>query len=84
MVLLRIDPHKDTHTAVAVDQAGRQLGPADRRRPAPSGTPSCSAGHAAAGPSERHCAVQDCRHVTRRLDATCWPPGSRWCGWRPG
>jgi transposase len=25
MVLLGIDPHKDTHTVVAVDQAGRQL-----------------------------------------------------------
>ena len=25
MVLLGIDPHKDTHTVVVVDQAGRQL-----------------------------------------------------------
>jgi transposase len=25
MVLLGVDPHKDTHTVVAVDQAGRQL-----------------------------------------------------------
>jgi transposase len=25
MVLLGIDPHKDTHTVVAVDQADRQL-----------------------------------------------------------
>jgi hypothetical protein len=26
MMLLGVDPHKDTHTVVAVDQAGRQLG----------------------------------------------------------
>jgi transposase len=26
MVLLGVDPHRDTHTVVAVDQAGRQLG----------------------------------------------------------
>ena len=25
MVLLGVDPHKDTHTVVAVDPAGRQL-----------------------------------------------------------
>ena len=25
MVLLGVDPHKDTHTVVAVDAAGRQL-----------------------------------------------------------
>jgi transposase len=83
MVLLGIDPHKDTHTAVAVDQAGRQLGQLT--------VAACTLGHAEllgwarhCWPDERRWAVEDCRHVTGRLNATCWPPGSGWCGCRPG
>ena len=48
MVLLGVDPHKDTHTVVAVDPAGRQL---DQRpsRPARWRMASWSAGPGRAG-----------------------------------
>ena len=82
MVLLGIDPHKDTHTVVVVDQAGRQL---DQRT-----VPARTLGHgelvgwARAHWPERLWAVEDCRHVTGRWNAICWPPGSGWCGCRHG
>jgi hypothetical protein len=50
MVLLGVDPHKDTHTVVAVDQAGRQLGQTTVAART-SAMRSCSAGHAIAGPA---------------------------------
>jgi transposase len=66
-VLLGVDPHKDTHTVVAVDHAGRQL---DQRTVA-----ARSLGHAQLlgwarhrWPDERVWAVEDCRHVTGRLE----------------
>jgi transposase len=78
MVLLGIDPHKDTHTVVVVDQAGRQL---DQTT-----VPARTLGHGElvgwlglAGPERRLWAVEDCRHVTGRWNATCWPPASGWC-----
>jgi hypothetical protein len=49
MVLLGIDPHKDTHTVVAVDPAGRHLD--QRTVPAPTlGMASWSAGLGGTGP----------------------------------
>jgi transposase len=74
MVLLGIDPHKDTHT-VAVDQAGRQL---DQRTVA-ARTP----GHgqlvswARTRWPERTWAVEDCRHVTGRLERDLLAAGER-------
>lgn len=47
MVLLGVDPHKDTHTVVAVDPAGRQL---DQRT-----VPARTLGHGRASPASwRH------------------------------
>jgi transposase len=66
MVLLGIDPHKDTHTVVVVDQAGRQL---DQTT-----VPARTLGHdqlvswARMRWPERTWAVEDCRHVTGRLE----------------
>jgi transposase len=65
-VIIGVDSHKKTHTFVAVDQAGRQL--------AQCTLPATSDGHVdalrwAAGWPERMFAAEDCRHLTRRLEA---------------
>jgi len=65
MVTLGADPHKQSHSLVAVDDTGRQLGAHT--------VPATSAGHldvlrwAQCWP-ERRWAVEDCRHVTRGLE----------------
>ena len=76
MVLLGVDPHKDTHTVVAVDQAGRPL---DQTTVA-----ARSPGHAELlgwachrWPDERVWAVEDCRHVTGRLERDLLAAGER-------
>jgi transposase len=76
MVLLGIDPHKDTHTVVAVDQAGRQLGQTT--------VTARTLGHAELlgwacqrWPEERLWAVEDCRHVTGRLERDLLAAGER-------
>ena len=75
MVLLGIDPHKDTHTVVAVDPAGRQL---DQTTVA-----ARTLGHgelvswARTRWPERVWAVEDCRHVTRRLEHDLLAAGER-------
>jgi len=67
MVVLGIDAHKRTHTVVAVDEVGRQLGV---RVTQSTGT----AAHlelvvwADRFGSERRWAVEDCRHLSRRLE----------------
>lgn len=76
MVLLGVDPHKDTHTVVAVDQAGRQLGQTT--------VAARTLGHAELlgwarhhWPGERLWAVEDCRHVTGRLERDLLAAGER-------
>src|SRR5262245_49845607 len=66
MVVLGVDAHKRSHTVVAVDEVGRKL--AERTVPA---TPD---GHLEALAwarrwADRTFALEDCRHVTRRLEA---------------
>lgn len=65
MVVIGIDAHKRTHTAVAVDHNGMQLGVRT--------VAATSAGHLelvrwAAEFAERRVAVEDCRHLTRQLE----------------
>jgi transposase len=66
MVVIGVDAHKRTHTVVAVDEAGRKL--AERT------APSTEAGHlellgwSRTWP-ERTWALEDCRNLTRRLEA---------------
>jgi len=75
MVLLGVDPHKDTHTVVAVDQAGRQL---DQTT-----VPARTLGHgqlvswARTRWPERTWAVEDCRHVSGRLERDLLAAGER-------
>lgn len=66
MVLIGIDAHKRTHTAVAVDDVGREL--------AHTTVKATAAGHLALRRwasrwSERRFVVEDCRHLTRRLES---------------
>ena len=66
MVVIGIDSHKGTHTAVAADPNGRKLGEKTAR--------ATSAGHLelvrwAARFGERRFAVEDCRHLSRRLSS---------------
>lgn len=79
MVLLGVDPHKDTHTVVAVDQAGRQLGQTT--------VAARTLGHAELPGWARHRWPEErCgRWRTAAMspggwNGTCWPPGSGWCG----
>jgi transposase len=64
MVVIGIDSHKRTHTAVAADENGRQL--------AEKTVAATGAGHLelvrwASRFAERRWALEDCRHLSRRL-----------------
>ena len=66
MVVLGVDAHKRSHTVVAADEAGAGLGSVTVQA-----TPE---GHLkvlrwAAQWPERRWAVEDCRHLSRRLEA---------------
>jgi transposase len=76
MIMLGIDAHKRTHTAVAVDELGRQLG-------VKTATATSSADHLDLmrwadqfGP-ERTWAVEDCRHLSRQLERDMLAAGER-------
>lgn len=76
MVTLGIDAHKRTHTVVAVDDNGRQLG-------AKTTTATTTADHlemlrwAARFGDDRCWAVEDCRHLSRRLEGDLLAAGER-------
>ena len=67
MVVLGIDAHKRTHTVVAVDEVGRQLGVKVTQA-------ASTAAHlelvvwADRFGGDRRWAVEDCRHLSRRLE----------------
>jgi len=74
LVVIGVDAHKRTHTLVAVDQVGRKL--AERTvRAIPDGHADAAA-WAAQWP-EVTFAMEDCRHVTRRLEADLLRAGYR-------
>jgi transposase len=76
MVTLGIDAHKRTHTVVATDDMGRQLG-------SKTTTATTSGDHlevlrwAERFGTERLWAVEDCRHLSRRLEADLLAAGER-------
>ena len=76
MVILGIDAHERTHTVVAVDEHGRRLGTTTS---AATGT----ADHlglmrrAERFGQQRTWAVEDCRHLSRRLEADLLAAGER-------
>jgi transposase len=74
MVTIGIDAHKRSHTVVAVDEHGRQL--------AQRSVGTTSMGHVelvgwAAGFGERRWAVEECRHLSRRLERDLLAAGER-------
>jgi transposase len=69
VVVVGIDVHKSTHCAVAVDQAGRQLEPAVTVRATDAGHRQLLRWARRAFAGERvDFAVEDCRHVSGRLE----------------
>ena len=75
-----IDAHKRTQTAVSVDEMGRQ---GDTKT-----VGTTTQDHlrllkwAVSLAKERLWAIEDCRHMTRRLERDLIPLASRWCGSR--
>ena len=78
MVMIGVDSHKRTHTVVALDDVGRRLGVKTVR--------TNSDGHFALvqwaaqfadGDQEVSFALEDCRHLTRRLESDLLAAGLR-------
>ena len=67
MVVLGIDAHKRTHTVVAVDEAGRQLGVRVTKTTSTAAHLDLVRWADRFGPGRRW-AVEDCRHLSRRLE----------------
>jgi transposase len=76
MVILGIDAHKRTHTVVVIDERGRELASKTTKA-------TTSADHlelvrwAERFGAEREWAVEDCRHLSRRLEADLLAAGER-------
>lgn len=76
MVILGIDAHKRTHTAVVIDEGGRELGSKTTKT-------TTTADHlellrwAERFGTDREWAVEDCRHLSRRLEADLLAAGER-------
>lgn len=68
MVIVGIDAHKRTHTAVAIDEAGRKLGDKTTRMTTTEANLELLRWADGFGP-ERRFAVEDCRHLSRHLEA---------------
>lgn len=66
MIVLGVDPHKKTHTVVAVDQAGRKI--AELTFPARQAGFDKMLVWARALGDERRFALEDCRHVSGSLE----------------
>src|SRR5258708_23407257 len=65
MVTLGTDSHKATHTVVATDETGRQLGQGTFQA---NEDGHLKALHWASRWGERRWALEDCRHLSRRLE----------------
>jgi transposase len=75
MVIIGIDAHKRTHTAVICDEHGREL--ARRSLGTSCGDHVRLLGWARVYDSERLWAVEDCRHLSRRLERDLLGAGER-------
>jgi transposase len=75
MVIIGIDAHKRTHTAVACDEQGREL--ARRSVGTTSGDHFELLGWARAQGRKRLWAVEDCRHLSRGLERDLLAAGER-------
>ena len=77
MMVVGVDPHKQTHTAVAADELGRKKAQCTVRARR-DGHRELIAWARELAPAGRLWAVEDVRHVA----GGCWRPGSRSCSCR--
>lgn len=77
VVMVGIDVHKDTHCAVAVDQVGAQLGAARTFRTTDAGHLQLLRWAQREHGQEVVFAVEDCRHLTTRLERALLAAGAR-------
>ncbi|MDX6626288.1 MAG: transposase [Solirubrobacterales bacterium] len=77
MITIGIDPHKDTHNAAAVaDSSGQLLGELTVSGTADGHERLCLWAHELAGEgTELRFALEDCRHVNRRLERSLLAAG---------
>jgi transposase len=75
MVVLGIDAHKRSHTVVAVDDVGRKLG--ERTRGTTTADHLVMLTWAEQFGADRLWAVEDCRHLSRRLERDLLGAGER-------
>jgi transposase len=76
MVMLGIDAHKRSHTVVAVDEVGRRLG-TQTVAATDDGHHDLIRWARRRWPAERSWAVEDCRHVTARLERALLAAGEK-------
>ena len=76
MIMLGIDAHKRSHTAVAVDELGRQLGVKTTRATSSADHLDLMRWADQFGP-DRTWAVEDCRHLSRQLERDMLAAGER-------
>jgi transposase len=76
MVIFGIDAHKRTHTVVVIDERGRELGSKTTKRTTTADHLELVRWAERFGP-EREWAVEDCRHLSRRLEADLLAAGER-------
>lgn len=76
MVIVGIDAHKRTHTAVAIDEAGRKLGEKTTRATTTEANLELIRWADSFGACRRF-AVEDCRHLSRRLEADLLAAGEQ-------
>ena len=77
MVVVGADVHKHTHTFVAVDEVGRKIGAIDVRRRPPKGTPGVARGPGRRSEHEVVWAIEDCRHLSARLERDLLTAGQK-------
>jgi transposase len=76
VVMLGVDVHKDTHTIVGVDEVGRKVGERTVRA-TDAGHRSLTGWARRQFPEGRVWAVEDCRHVSARLERALLAAGER-------
>jgi transposase len=77
MITLGIDAHKRTHTVVAVDELGRQVATKTTTATTTADDLELLRWAERLGDDERRWAVEDCRHLSRRLEADLLAAGER-------
>jgi transposase len=77
MITLGIDAHKRTHTVVAVDQLGRQLATRTTTMTTTADHLDLLSWAKSLDGGDREWAVEDCRHLSRRLETDLLAAGER-------